>query len=91
MIVPFVNWFWRKKPSPSMNLGWDLKLGERMQDFTRASREYDERMAYFESKLDTQQYQNYMELRSAANKLMLAASRLEFAEEILNKKSNQEE
>ncbi len=77
MIIPFVNWGWKKKPSADYSLRFNLS--ERMQEFTDASREYDARLSYFESKLDENQYKDYMDLRNCANRVVMAKDRLDFA------------
>lgn len=79
MIIPFVNWGWKRKPSIDVSLR--LNTTDRVREFTQLSREYDERLAHFETMLNEQQYREFMDLRNCANRVVIAQTRLDFATE----------
>lgn len=79
MIIPFVNWGWKRKPNIDVSLR--LNMTDRIKEFTETSREYDERLAHFESMLKEDQYREFMDLRNCANRVVLAQNRLDFATE----------
>lgn len=79
MIIPFVNWGWKRKSNIDVSLG--LNAIDRVREFTQLSREYDERLAHFETILNEEQYREFMDLRNCANRVVTAQTRLDFATE----------
>lgn len=83
MIIPWVNWFWKRKPN--VDVGLSFNLSDRVNEFTNISREYDERLYHFETKLNEDQFKEFMDLRNCANRVVLASQRMGFAQEHIDR------
>lgn len=84
-MFPFINMWWKRDKVTGIN--WNWKITDHIRDFERAQREYDDRMAKFETHLyDCGLYQEYMDLRNAANRLVLQQNRMDFTKEMIERK-----
>ncbi len=83
MIIPFVNWFTSKRIRQDVSR--EHYLVDAVRKFTQISREYDDRLHHFETQLDEVQYQSFMDLKSCANRFVLAQEKLEFTNESLSR------
>jgi len=83
-MFPFVNWFWTKRDKVT-GINWNWKITDHIHNFEKAQREYNERVAHFEANLPEGLYQEYMDVRNAANRLILEQNRMDFTKEMIEK------
>lgn len=84
MIFSFVNWFWKKRNTVNFDWSWNKNLTRATIDFQEQQRELDERLAAFENKLSSEQYQEYMNLRLTTQKVNFAWNRVETLQGVIS-------